>query len=41
MIAMQTKNKLGKSLGAPEFTGPSGKKPQKVILYICETSFEP
>ncbi|KAM9366384.1 secretogranin-3 [Symphorus nematophorus] len=25
MIAMQTKNKLGKSLGPPDFTGPSGK----------------
>lgn len=25
MIAMQTKNKLGKSLGPPDFTGPNGK----------------
>ncbi|XP_039988055.1 secretogranin-3 isoform X2 [Xiphias gladius] len=25
MIAMQTKNKLGKSLGLPDFTGPNGK----------------
>ncbi|XP_044209652.1 secretogranin-3 [Thunnus albacares] len=25
MIAMQTKNKLGKSLGAPDFTGSNGK----------------
>lgn len=26
MIAMQTKNKLGKSLGPPDFTGPNGKQ---------------
>ncbi|KAK5935546.1 hypothetical protein CgunFtcFv8_020899 [Champsocephalus gunnari] len=25
MIAMQTKNKLGKALGPPDFTGPNGK----------------
>ncbi|XP_031702371.1 secretogranin-3 isoform X2 [Anarrhichthys ocellatus] len=25
MIAMQTKNKLGKALGLPDFTGPNGK----------------
>lgn len=26
MIAMQTKNKLGKPLLPPEFTGPNGKQ---------------
>lgn len=30
MIAMQTKNKLGKSLGPPDFTGPNGKRPHKL-----------
>lgn len=30
MIAMQTKNKLGKSLGPPDFTGPNGKEPHKL-----------
>lgn len=25
MIAMQTKNKLGKSLALPDFTAPNGK----------------
>lgn len=28
MIAMQTKNKLGKALGLPDFTGPNGKYPR-------------
>lgn len=26
MIAMQTKNKLGKALGLPDVTAPSGKQ---------------
>lgn len=34
MIAMQTKNKLGKSLGPPDFSGPNGKQPTS-----CQTSF--
>lgn len=32
MIAMQTKNKLGKSLGGPDFIGPAGKRLQKVVV---------
>lgn len=46
MIAMQTKNKLGKSLGPPEFIGPNGKQPQSYppnissihkIMHFCST----
>eukprot|EP00064_Thunnus_orientalis_P007418 superscaffoldBa00000822_g7438 len=33
MIAMQTKNKLGKSLGAPDFTGSNGKQPHKSNVF--------
>lgn len=35
MIAMQTKNKLGKALGPPDFTGPNGNmsNANKIITF--------